>query len=193
MTLRRAFIACLIVLAPLVVLASLVVRVPSVLSQSHIRTKISKPLAPATTTKKTAYVPPRPDFAGLRLMMPADSARMIMRAIALRQQGHIVDSMSILESDSVRLFGQSAYLQLQFISNKLRTIVINFHPLAGDRYFNTRDQVARHMEKFLGRGVIFQDNSLTYRRWTTEDGQMEVSHSDKYYRVFIRLGKNPLV
>jgi hypothetical protein len=179
MTIRRIIVAGLVALAPLLAYA-----------QSKVKTTIRKPVAGANT--RASYVPPRPTFAGLRLMMPEDSARMIVKNIAKRTTGHLLDSISILESDSVQIFGQPAYLQLQFCRNKLKTMVINYHPLAGDRYFNTRDQVTRHMTQLLGPGVVLQDNSLTYRRWTTEDGQMEISHSDKYYRVFIRLGKNPL-
>lgn len=151
-------------------------------AQTSIRTKISKP----------KYTPPRPAFAGLRIGQSADSVRIIVRAIALRQKTHQLDSLTIIESDSIRVLGQNAYLQVQLGSGRLKTIVLNFHPLSGDRYLNTRDQVAKYMEGLLGRGVVFVEGSLTYRRWTTEDGVMEVSHSDKYYRVFIRLGKSPL-
>ena len=125
-------------------------------------------------------------------MMPADSARLIMKNIALRQTTHKIDSMIMIESDSIRIYGQPAYIQIQIVENRIRTIVINFHPLSGDRYFNTRNQITKYMEQHFGRGVVILNESITYRRWTNEDGQMEVSHSDKFYRVFIRLGKNPL-
>ncbi|HET6512000.1 MAG TPA: hypothetical protein VFH43_07400 [Candidatus Kapabacteria bacterium] len=181
MSFSRALIAILLLLAPGYALA-----------QGQVRTTIKKPASSAPAPKVTNYTPPRPAFAGLRLMMPADSARMIMKKIALRQTTHQIDSMTMIESDSIRLYGQSAYIQLQIINDRIRTIVINFHPLAGDRYFQTRDNIKHYMEQHLGRGVVMTNESVTYRRWTTEDGQMEVSHSDKYYRVFIRLGKNPL-
>lgn len=172
---------------------SMVLVVPSlVLGQGQVRTTIKKPVAGNRSSQPTNYVPPRPTFAGLRLAMSADSVRLVMKNIALRQSQHQLDSITIIESDSIRLYGQSAYIQLQLLDGRLKTLVINFHPLAGDRYFNTRDQVTRYMEQHLGRGVVLTNESITYRRWTTEDGQMEVSHSDKYYRVFIRLGKNPL-
>jgi hypothetical protein len=163
-------------------------------AQGQVRTTIKKPSTePMIVQKPATYTPPRPVFAGLRLMMPADSAKLIMKRIALRQTSHpLNDSVSLLESDSIKLYGQPAYIQLQICGNKVKTIVINFHPLAGDRYFQTRDNVTHYMEQLLGRGVVLTNESVTYRRWTTEDGQMEVSHSDKYYRVFIRLGKNPL-
>ncbi|HET6511921.1 MAG TPA: hypothetical protein VFH43_07000 [Candidatus Kapabacteria bacterium] len=169
---------------------SMVLLVPAlVLGQGQVRTTIKKPNAPA---KPTSYTPPRPSFAGLRLAMSADSVRLVLKNIALRQTQHQMDSITIIESDSIKLYGQGAYIQLQLCNGKLKTMVINFHPLSGDRYFNTREQVTRYMEQHLGRGVVLTNESITYRRWTTEDGQMEVSHSDKYYRVFIRLGKNPL-
>jgi hypothetical protein len=161
-----------------------------VLAQGQVRTTIKKPLAPSARSQ--SYTPPRPAFGGLHLMMPADSARMVMKNIALRQTTHQLDSTTMIESDSIRLYGQPAYIQIQITNNRVRTIVINFHPLSGDRYFNTRDQITKYMEQHFGRGVVIVNESITYRRWTNEDGQMEVSHSDKYYRVFIRLGKNPL-
>lgn len=150
-------------------------------AQSRIRTKISKP-----------YVPPRPVFAGIRIGMSSDSALMLFKSVARRVRTHQLDSTTLLETDSIQIYGQAAYLQVQLAGNRVKTIVINFHPLAGDRYFTTRDQVTRYMESLLGRGVVLTNESITYRRWTTEDGVMEVSHSDKYYRVFVRLGKSPL-
>jgi hypothetical protein len=163
-------------------------------AQGQVRTTIKKPsTAPMIVQKPLSYTPPRPAFAGLRLMMPVDSAKMIMKSIALRQTTHpLNDSVTLIESDSIKLYGQPAYIQLQISQGRVKTIVINFHPLAGDRYFSTRDNITHYMEQHLGRGVVMTNESVTYRRWTTEDGQMEVSHSDKYYRVFIRLGKNPL-
>lgn len=162
------------------------------MGQGQVRTTIKKPLVASKPSKPSNYTPPRPSFAGLRLGMPSDSVKLVLKSIALRQTQHQLDSITIIESDSIRLYGQGAYIQLQLCSGRLKTMVINFHPLSGDRYFNTRDQVTRYMEQHLGRGVVLNNESITYRRWTTEDGQMEVSHSDKYYRVFIRLGKNPL-
>jgi hypothetical protein len=172
---------------------SMVLVMPALVQgQGQVRTTIKKPLTSNKPAKPTNYVPPRPTFAGLRIAMPADSVKLVLKNIALRQTQHQLDSITIIESDSIRVYGQSAYVQLQLCNGRLKTMVINFHPLAGDRYFNTRDQVTRYMEQHLGRGVVLTNESITYRRWTTEDGQMEVSHSDKYYRVFIRLGKNPL-
>jgi hypothetical protein len=135
------------------------------------------------------YIVPRPMFAGLHVGLSQDSAFLVMKLIALRKDTLHVDSMLILESDSVQIFGQPAYVQLQIMRKKVRTIVINYHPLSGDRYLNVRDQVTSYLERFFGRGVVLKDESITYHRWETEDGTMEVSHSDKYTRVFIRLGK----
>lgn len=139
--------------------------------------------------KPKPYTPPRPAIAGLHLMMSADSAELTMRRIALRRNTLEVDSLKLIESDSIRIFGEPAYLQIQILRNKIRTIVINFHPLAGERYLNTRNTLNSYLERFFGRGVVAQDESLTYRRWENEDGTMEVSFSDKYTRVFVRLGK----
>ena len=135
------------------------------------------------------YTQPRPPIAGLHLAMSADSVELVMRHIALRKNSLEVDSLKLIESDSVRIFGEPAYLQLQILHNKVRTIVINFHPLAGDRYINTRNTVNSYLERFFGRGVITQDESVTNRRWENEDGTMEVSYTDKYTRVFVKLGK----
>ena len=139
--------------------------------------------------KPKPYLPARPQVAGLHLAMSADSAEIVMRRIALRRTILEVDSLRLIESDSVRLFGEPAYLQIQLLHNKVRTIVINFHPLAGERYINTRNNLNTYLERFFGRGVITQDESVTYRRWENEDGTMEVSYTDKYTRVFVRLGK----
>jgi hypothetical protein len=144
--------------------------------------------APGTVKPKT-YSPSRPAIAGLHLMMSADSAEQIMRHIALRRNTLEVDSLTLIESDSIRIFGEPAYVQIQILRNKVRTIVVNFHPLAGERYLNTRNTLNSYLERFFGRGVVTQDESLTYRRWENEDGTMEVSFSDKYTRVFVRLGK----
>lgn len=143
---------------------------------------------PKTVTPKP-YVPSRPPFGGLHLAMSADSADIIMRHIAARKNTLVVDSLKLIESDSVRIFGEPAYLQIQTVRNKVQTIVINFHPLSGDHYINTRNTITTYLERFFGRGVITQDASVTYRRWENEDGTMEVSYTDKYTRVFVRLGK----
>ncbi len=140
-------------------------------------------------TKIVHYVPPRPPFAGLHVAMPEDSAFLLMRRIAARRDTVIADSLTLLESDSVRIFGQAAYIQLQIVHHRVRTIVINWHPLGGDGYTNLRDQLTSYLEGFLGRGVVQTNESLTYHRWETEDGTSEVSHSDKYFRIFVRLGK----
>ena len=91
MSFSRALIVILMLLAPGYALA-----------QGQVRTTIKKPTPPAIQ-KSPSYTPPRPAFAGLRLMMPADSARMIMKKIALRQTTHQIDSMTMIESDSIRL------------------------------------------------------------------------------------------
>lgn len=139
--------------------------------------------------KVKLYLPPRPSIVGLHLSMSADSADLIMRHIAMRKNTLVVDSLKLIESDSVRIFGEPAYIQLQILRNKIRTIVINYHPLAGERYLNIRNTVNSYLERFFGRGVITQDESVTNRRWENEDGTMEVSYTDKYTRVFVRLGK----
>jgi hypothetical protein len=139
--------------------------------------------------------PPRPAFAGIHIGMTEDSAFLIMRRIALRRDTLSVDdrsstdSITLLESDSVEIFGQPAYLQLQIAHHRVRTIVINWHPLGGDGYTGLTDVLLSYLERYFGHGVVFTDESLTYHRWETEDGTSEVSHSDKYLRVFVRLGK----
>jgi hypothetical protein len=135
------------------------------------------------------YTPPRPPFAGLHVGIPEDSAFLLMKRVAVRQDTIRDDSLTLLESDSVRLFGQPAYLQLQIVHKRVRTMVINWHPLGGVAYTGLRDVLISYLERFWGRGVIFTNESLTYHRWETEDGTSEVSHSDKYMRVFVRLGK----
>ncbi len=134
-------------------------------------------------------MPSRPVIAGMHLGMSADSAELVMRHIAIRRNVFEMDSLTLIESDSVRIFGEPAYLQIQLLHKKIRTIVINFHPLAGERYINTRNTVNSYLERFFGMGVITQNESVTNRRWENEDGTMEVSFTDKYTRVFVRLGK----
>jgi hypothetical protein len=146
--------------------------------------------AAALKEKPKNYMPARPTVLGLHLGMSADSAELIMRHIALRKTLLEVDSLKLIESDSVRLFGEAAYVQLQILHGKIRTIVINFHPLAGERYLNTRNSLNSYLERFFGRGVITQSESVINRRWENEDGTMEVSYTDKYTRVFVRLGKH---
>jgi hypothetical protein len=133
--------------------------------------------------------PPRPAFAGIHIGMSQDSASLIMRRIALRRDTLSVDSLTLLESDSVQMFGQPAYLQLQIANHRVQTIVINWFPLGGDGYTGLRDVLVSYMERFFGHGIVFTDASLTYHRWETEDGTTEISHSDKYLRIFVRLGK----
>lgn len=137
----------------------------------------------------SAYVPPRPAFAGIHVGMPEDSAYLIMKRIALRRDTLSADSVILLESDSVRIFGQAAYLQLQILHHKVRTIVINWYSLGGDGYTGLRDVLLSYLERYFGHGIVFTDETLTYHRWETEDGTSEVSHSDKYLRIFVRLGK----
>lgn len=132
---------------------------------------------------------PRPSFAGLHIGISEDSANLIMNRISLRHDTLHVDSLVLLESDSVQVFGQPAYIQLQIAHHHVRTIVINWHPLGGDGYTGLRDVLLSYLERFYGHGIVFTDESLTYHRWETEDGTSEVSHSDKYLRVFVRIGK----
>jgi hypothetical protein len=139
--------------------------------------------------RSKTYVPPRPPINGLHIAMSADSAENILRHIALRKNTFIIDSLTLIESDSVSIFGEPAYIQVQLLRKKIKTIVVNFHPLSGDHYLNTRNTLNSYMEKYFGRGVITQDQSVIYRRWENEDGTMEVSYTDKYTRVFVRLGK----
>jgi hypothetical protein len=142
-----------------------------------------------STVRDAPYSPPRPAFAGFHLAMPEDSAFLLMRRIALRQDTLSLDSVLLLESDSVQVFGQPAYIQLQLLHRRVRTIVINWHPLGGNGYIGLRDALLAYLERNFGRGVTFTDESLAYHRWETEDGTSELSHSDKYFRIFVRLGK----
>ncbi len=135
------------------------------------------------------YTPPRPAFAGFHIAMPEDSGFLLMRRIALRHDTLSLDSLLLLESDSVQIFGQPAYIQLQFLHHRVRTIVINWHPLGGSAYIGLRDVLQSYLERYFGNGVVFHDETLTYHRWETEDGTSELSHSDKYLRIFVRLGK----
>lgn len=132
---------------------------------------------------------PRPVFRGLRIGLPEDSARLVLKNIAPRTRTLSADTLLLLESDSAVIFGQPAYVQLQINHKKVRTIVINYHPLSGDRYLSVRDNMVHYLEEFYGRGIPTQNESLVHRRWETEDGTMEVSYTDKYTRVFVRLGK----
>ncbi|HZK76958.1 MAG TPA: hypothetical protein VFD13_08630 [Candidatus Kapabacteria bacterium] len=135
------------------------------------------------------YTPPRPSFVGIHIAMPEDSAFLIMRRIAVRYDTLSLDSLLLLESDSVQVFGQPAYIQLQLLHHRVHTIVINWHPLGGTGYVGLRDVLQSYLERYFGRGVIMSDETLTYHRWETEDGTSELSHSDKYFRIFVRLGK----
>ena len=135
------------------------------------------------------YAPPRPPIAGIHLGMSADSVERVMHSIALRSRTLHVDSLTLIESDSVRVFGEPAYLRVDLLHGKVRTIVVNYHPLSGDHYINLRGLLPQYLERFFGRGVVTKDQSVTYRRWETEDGTMEASYTDKYLRVFMRLGK----
>ena len=139
--------------------------------------------------KPKNYIPPRPPLEGLRISMSSDSAELVFRNVAKRRQSMRLDSLSLLESDSVSIFGQPAYVQLQMLRGKVRTIVVNFHPLGGGVYIDTRNALSAYLEKFFGRGVITKDESVTHRRWESEDGTHEISYSDKYYRLFVKLGK----
>ncbi len=133
--------------------------------------------------------PPRPAFVGIHIGISEDSAYLIMRRIALRRDTLAIDSLTILESDSVQIFGQPAYLQLQIVRHRVKTMVINWFPLGGDGYTGLRDVLTDYLERYFGHGIVFNDETLTYHRWETEDGTSELSHSDKYLRIFLRLGK----
>jgi hypothetical protein len=152
-------------------------------------------LATVSAAAQKNYFPPRPAFAGIHIGMSEDSAYLVMRHIALRRDTLYVDdrsstdSLTLLESDSVQIFGQPAYLQLQIAHHKVRTMVINWFPLGGDGYTGLRDVLLSYLERYFGYGIVFTDESLAYHRWETEDGTSEVSHSDKYLRIFVRLGK----
>ena len=119
-------------------------------------------ISPAQSSSKvqmhttiTHYVPPRPPFDKLHIAMSRDSAFLVMRHIALRMDTLHVDSLLLLESDSVMVFGQPAYIQLQLLHDRVRTIVINWHPLSGDRYTGLRDVLDDYFERYFGRGVPF--------------------------------------
>src|SRR5579871_6633218 len=135
------------------------------------------------------YVPPRPVFAGFHIGMPEDSAYVLMKHLSTRRDTLKMDSVTLLESDSVEIWGLPAYIQLQIVHRTVRTIVINWHPLAGEHYTNLRDGIINLLERDFGKGIAFTNGSLTYHRWETEDGTQEASHSDKYLRMFLRLGK----
>ena len=143
----------------------------------------------ARTENDRNYTPPRPSFADIHVAMPEDSAYLILHRIALRRDTLFTDSLTILESDSVQLFGQPAYVQLQIVHSRVRTIVINWHPLGGAAYVGLRDVLTSYLERYFGHGIVFNDETLQYHRWETEDGTSELSHSDKYFRIFVRLGK----
>jgi len=122
--------------------------------------------------------------------MTTDSAEMMFRKLALRRTTLKLDSLTLLESDSVRIFGEPAYMRVELLRGKIRTMVVNFHPSSGaSHYLDLRNTLQANLETYFGRGVITRDASVTYRRWENEDGTMEVSFTDKYMRVFMRLGK----
>lgn len=154
--------------------------------QSRIRTTIVKP--GSTHSAASSWIP-RPVFRGLHVGLSEDSAKLVMKDISSKVRTMTLDSMLLIETDSTTIFSQPAYVQLQLLKHKVRTIVINYHPLSGDRYLGVRDNLTHYMEQFYGRGIPTQNESLTHRRWETEDGTMEVSYTDKYTRVFVRLGK----
>lgn len=140
-------------------------------------------------TQITHYTPPRPAFVGLHVGLSEDSAFTVMKRLAARYDTLHADSVLLMESDSVQVWGLAAYVQLQVVRHSVRTVVINWHPLEGEKYTNLRDGINALLERNFGRGVAFVNGSLTYHRWETEDGTMEASHSDKYLRIFLRLGK----
>src|SRR5436305_4555917 len=89
-------------------------------------------------TQITRYVPPRPSFEGLHIGLSEDSAYLVMKRIAVRRDTMRMDSVTLLESDSVQVWGLPAYVQLQIVRHAVRTVVINWHPLAGEHYTNLR-------------------------------------------------------
>jgi hypothetical protein len=147
-------------------------------------------IASSKTKTRANYVPPRPAIVGLHIAMSGDSALTIMHKIALRSRTLKLDSLTLVESDSVRVFGEPAYVRYELLRNKIRTIVVNFHPMPGDRFLNLRALLPQYLEQSFGKGVITKDQSVVYRRWENEDGTMEVSYTDKYMRIFMRLGKH---
>jgi hypothetical protein len=143
----------------------------------------------AATKKKKSYVPPRPSLAGIHVGMTQDSVDIIMSRIAKRRTTNKLDSLTLIESDSIRVLGEPAYIRVELLRAKVRTIVVNYHPLNGGAFFEVRKTLLEYFEKFFGRGVPSQDQSVSHRRWETEDGTHEVSYTDKYTRIFVRLGK----
>jgi hypothetical protein len=121
--------------------------------------------------------------------MSQDSVEIIMKQIAKRRTTNRLDSLTLIESDSVSIFNAPAYIRVELLRGKVRTIVANYHPLNGGEFFETRKTLIEYFEKFFGRGVPSQDQSVSHRRWETEDGTHEVSYTDKYTRIFVRLGK----
>jgi len=112
-----------------------------------------------------------------------------MKQIAKRRTTNKLDSLTLIESDSIRVYGSPAYIRVELLRGKVRTIVVNYHPLDGGAFFEVRKTLLEYFEKFFGRGVPSQDQSVSHRRWETEDGTHEVSYTDKYTRIFVRLGK----
>lgn len=139
--------------------------------------------------KGKSYIPPRPVLAGIHIGMTQDSVDIIMSRIAKRRTTNKLDSLTLIESDSIRVFGEPAYIRVELLRAKVRTIVVNYHPLNGGAFFEVRKTLLEYFEKFFGRGVPSQDLSVSHRRWETEDGTHEVSYTDKYTRIFVRLGK----
>jgi hypothetical protein len=139
--------------------------------------------------KKASYIPPRPALAGIHVGMTLDSVDIIMKQIAKRRTTNKLDSLTLIESDSIRVFGEPAYIRVELLRAKVRTIVVNYHPLNGGAFFEVRKTLLEYFERFFGRGVPSQDLSVSHRRWETEDGTHEVSYTDKYTRIFVRLGK----
>ena len=145
--------------------------------------------ASAASKKGRSYIPPRPSLAGIHVGMTQDSVDIIMKQIAKRRTTNKLDSLTLVESDSIRVFGEPAYIRVELLRAKVRTIVVNYHPLNGGAFFEVRKTLLEYFEKFFGRGVPSQDQSVSHRRWETEDGTHEVSYTDKYTRIFVRLGK----
>lgn len=121
--------------------------------------------------------------------MAQDSVDIIMKLVAKRRTTNKLDSLTLIESDSIRVFGEPAYIRVELLRSKVRTVVVNYHPLNGGGFFEVRKTLLEYFEKFFGRGVPSQDQSVSHRRWETEDGTHEISYTDKYTRIFVRLGK----
>src|SRR5438552_17512927 len=102
----------------------------------------------AQTRRSLPNALPRPAFSGLHIGMPEDSAYRMMGRIAVRSDTLHVDSLVLLESDSVRFFGQPAYVQVQIVQKRVKTIVINWHPLGGSAYTGLRDVLVSYLERF---------------------------------------------